>query len=171
MDWLLGAIAAWGWAVYMAAFVMVFLQSAGLPLPALTFVSLAAALSGSAQGSEVGFWPVYIATVMGGILGGLAGYAVGARGGRVILDRYGRFLWLTPARVERGEQVYQKHGDKAILVSRYLPILCFMSGVLGGTARMDQRKFAAFNTAGIALWATTQLLLAYYFGFAIKGLF
>ena len=169
MEWLLGAIAAWGWAVYLTAFLMVFLQSAGVPLPALTFVSLAAALSG--HGGEVGFWPIYGATILGGALGGLAGYAIGRIGGRPMLERYGRFLWLTPERVARGERLFQKHGDKAVLVGRYLPVLCFMGCLLGGTARMARGRFLTYNAAGIALWATTQLLIAYYFGFVIKGLF
>lgn len=169
MDWLLATIAAWAWAVYLAAFLMVFLQSAGLPLPALTFVSLAAALSG--QGGNVGFWPVYAATILGGALGGILGYTIGLSGGRAMLRRYGRFLWLTPQRVERGEHLFHKHGDKAVLVGRYLPVLCFMGCLLGGTARINRSRFLAYNAAGIALWATTQLLIAYYFGFAIGKLF
>jgi membrane protein DedA with SNARE-associated domain len=169
MESLLGAIAAWGWLVYLTAFLMVFLQSAGLPLPALTFVSMAAALSG--HNGEVGFWPIYAATIVGGALGGLAGYAIGISGGRAALDRYGRFLWLTPHRVARGESLFLKHGDKAVLVGRYLPVLCFMASILGGTARMARGRFVAYNVVGIVLWATTQLLVAYYFGFAVKGLF
>jgi membrane protein DedA with SNARE-associated domain len=169
MEWLLTAIAAWGWVVYLTAFGLVFLQSAGVPLPALTFVSLAAAMSG--HGTEVAFWPIYGATIAGGALGGISGYAIGSSGGRAMLQRYGWFLWLTPDRVARGERLFQKHGDKAVLLGRYLPVLCFMSGILGGTARIERKRFVAYNVAGIALWATTQLLLAYYFGFAIKGLF
>lgn len=168
MDWLLSVVVGYGWLVYLVAFLMVFLQSAGLPLPSLTFVSLAAALAG--QGGEVTFWPVYAATVLGGALGGVAGYAVGNSGGRAALDRYGHFLWLTPARVARGERLYQKHGDKAILAARYLPVLCFMSGVLGGATHMERTRFVIYNTAGIVLWATTQLILSYYFGFAIGAL-
>lgn len=161
---MLSVVAAWGWAVYLTAFGIVFLQSAGMPLPALTFVTLAAALAGN---GEVGFWPIYISTIAGGVLGGLAGYAIGNRGGRGLLARYGHFLWLTPERVERGERLFRKHGDRAVLAARYLPVLCFMSGLLSGTAHMERRRFMVFNASGIVLWATTQLLIAYYFGFAI----
>lgn len=169
MEWLLNAVAGWGWLVYLVAFLLVFLQSAGLPLPALTFVTLAAALA--AQGGEITLWPIYFATIAGGTLGGILAYRIGSKGGRVALSRYGHLLWLTPTRVERGQQLYRKHGDKAVLIGRYLPILCFMSGVLGGVSHMDRNRFVLYNTAGIVLWSTTQLLLAYYFGFAIKGLF
>jgi membrane protein DedA with SNARE-associated domain len=168
MEWLLGAISAWGWVVYLVAFGAVFLQSAGAPLPGLTFVSVAAAMSGH---GETGLWPIVAATIAGGALGGVAGYAIGRSGGRAALDKYGRFLWLTPERIGRGERLFQKHGDKAVLVGRYLPVLCFMGGVLGGAARMGRGRFVAYNAAGIALWATTHLLVAYYFGFAVKDLF
>ena len=130
MDWLLGIIAGWSWVVYIVAFALVFLQSAGLPLPSLTFVMLASGLA--AQGGDIGFWPVYVVTIVGGALGGMAGHALGNSGGRAVLDRYGQFLWLTPDRIARGEKLYQKHGDKAVLIGRYLPILPFMGGVLGG---------------------------------------
>ena len=89
MEFSLSAAAPWDWVVYAIAFGIVFLQSAGVPLPALTFVSLAAALAGH-MGGGVDFWPVYIATVVGGALGGVLGYGIGERGGRPLLERLGR---------------------------------------------------------------------------------
>src|SRR5205823_5710915 len=136
-------ISAWNWLVYLAAFGMVFLQSAGVPLPALTFVSLAAGLAGHG-GSSVGFWPIYLATVLGGASGGLVGYAIGERGGQPLLEHIGMWRWVTPRRVEIGERHFRRHGDKAVLVGRYLPVLCFMGGVLSGAAHMERRRFLAY---------------------------
>jgi membrane protein DedA with SNARE-associated domain len=170
MDSLLGAVASWEWAVYLISFGIVFLQSAGAPLPALTFVSLAAALAGHKDGA-VNFWPVYAATILGGALGGGLGYLIGERGGRPLLERLGKNRWVTARRIEIGERYFQRHGDKAVLVGRYLPVLCFMGGILSGTSLMSRRRFLAYNAAGIIIWATTQLLIAYYFGAGIKSLF
>ena len=55
-----------------------------------------------------------------------------------------------------------------MLIGRYLPVLCFMGGVLSGTAQMARTRFLAYNAAGIILWATTQLLIAYYLGAGAK---
>lgn len=171
MESLLSAVAPWDWVVYAIAFGIVFLQSAGVPLPALTFVSLAAALAGHNMGGGVDFWPVYAATVVGGTLGGVLGYGIGERGGRPLLERMSKGRWITARRIEVGERYFQRHGDKAVLIGRYLPVLCFMGGVLSGTAQMGRKRFLAYNAAGIILWATTQLLIAYYLGAGAKGLF
>jgi membrane protein DedA with SNARE-associated domain len=170
MESLLSAVASWDWVVYAIAFGLVLLQSAGVPLPALTFVSLAAALAGH-MGGGVDFWPVYVATIVGGALGGVLGYGIGERGGRPLLERLGKGRWITAQRIEVGERYFQRHGDKAVLIGRYLPVLCFMGGVLSGTAQMARKRFLAYNAAGIILWATTQLLIAYYLGAGARGLF
>ena len=140
MEAILAAIATWAWLVYVAAFVAVFTQSMGAPVPGLTFVVLAAGLAG--QGS-VSVWTVALAAVAGGALGGLAGYYVGLRGGRALLVRAGPRFGLNAARRERAEAYVARHGEKALLVARYLPVLCFAGSLLAGAGRMPARRFAA----------------------------
>jgi membrane protein DedA with SNARE-associated domain len=168
MQAILAAIAAWAWLVYLATFLVVFTQSMGAPVPGLTFVLLAAALAG--QGS-VSLWTVAAAAVAGGALGGLAGYHLGLRGGRALLLRAGPRLGLSAKRRERAETYVERHGEKVLLFARYLPVLCFAGSVLAGAGRMPARKFAAYNLAGITLWATTHVVGAYVLSGFLRGLF
>jgi membrane protein DedA with SNARE-associated domain len=167
MEAALAAIAAWAWLVYLATFVAVFTQSTGAPVPGLTFVVLAAGLAGH---GTVSLWLVAISAVAGGALGGLAGYHLGRRGGRFLLVRAGPRFGLSAARRERAESYVARHGEKVLLVARYLPVLCFAGGLLAGAGRMPARRFAVYNLAGMALWATTHVAGAYLLGGALGGL-
>lgn len=161
METWLNLIVEWSWLVYLFVFVVMFVESIGAPLPGLSIVLVAAALAG--QG-KLEIWLVVLANLSGAWLGGQVGYWLGFKGGRPILEKYGRYVLLTPDRIITGDQILQKHGLKAILFSRYLPVLCFLGGFLAGIARLPYRPFTLFNFLGIALWSATQMTLAYIFG-------
>jgi membrane protein DedA with SNARE-associated domain len=161
MEALLAAISAWAWMVYLATFLAVLIQSMGAPVPGLTFVMLAAGLAG--QGT-VSLWAVAMVTVAGGALGGLVGYYLGLRGGHSLIVQAGPRIGLSTARRERAERYVERHGDKVLLFARYLPVLCFAGSLLAGAGQMPARRFAAYNLAGIALWATTHVAGMYLAG-------
>jgi membrane protein DedA with SNARE-associated domain len=166
MEAILAAISEWAWLVYFATFLAVFIQSMGAPVPGLTFVVLAAGLAG--QGT-VSLWWVALAAVAGGALGGLAGYYLGRRGGRALLVRAGPRFGLNAERLQRAERYVARHGEKVLLVARYLPVLCFAGSLLAGAGKMPARRFAAYNLAGIALWASTHVAGAYLVGRLLRG--
>jgi membrane protein DedA with SNARE-associated domain len=122
---------------------------------------MGAALAGTQQ---FNIWLVFLATASGAVLGGMLGYWVGMKGGRALLLRYGRYVLITPPRFNQAEQLFQKHGNKAVLFGRYLPVLCFMAGVLSGIARLSYRRFFAYNLAGALLWCATHLTLGFVSG-------
>jgi len=153
--------------VYLVAFLAVFTQSMGAPVPGLTFVVLAAGLAG--QGS-ISLWAVALAAIAGGALGGLAGYRLGLYGGRSLLVRAGPRFGLSAERRERAEAYVARHGEKVLLVARYLPVLCFAGSLLAGAGRMPARRFAAYNLASITLWAATHIAGAYIIGGLLSGL-
>ena len=161
MEALLENVGAWSWLVYLIIFLLVFLESAGAPIPALTLVIAAAALT--AQG-QLDWWSIFFATVLGGTFGGMLGYLIGQYGGLQLLERYGHYIWLPPSRLETGQQLFRKHGVKVLLFGRYLPVLCFASGIVSGLAGLNFRRFSIYNLLGIILWAGTQMTLAFMFG-------
>jgi membrane protein DedA with SNARE-associated domain len=157
----LDSVTAWSWLVYLLAFAVVLVESAGAPIPGLTLVLAAAGLAGQGR---LEIWLVVLATVAGGAAGGMIGYLIGQQGGRRLLERFGRYVFITPQRLELGERGFQQHGSKVVLLGRYTPIFCFLAGVLAGMARMPVRRYALFNLLSICLWSTTQLTLAFIFG-------
>jgi membrane protein DedA with SNARE-associated domain len=167
MEAILAAIAAWAWLVYFATFAAVFTQSMGAPVPGLTFVVLAAGLAG--QGT-VSLWGVAAAAVAGGALGGPTGYYLGSRGGRKLLVHAGPRFGLSASRRERAEAYVKRHGEKVLLFARYLPVLCFAGSLIAGASKMPAHRFAAYNLAGISLWASTHIAGAYLVGGLLGGI-
>jgi membrane protein DedA with SNARE-associated domain len=177
MSSLFDAVSSAAWLVYLLTFIFVFLEAAGLPLPALTFALLAASLAGSGQ---LSFAAVFLATVLGGTLGGPVGHVLGQRGGRPLLDRLAARVRLSPERITAAEEQFVKRG-KALLMGRYfIPILPWAAGLLAGIVRMPRRTLVIYNAIGITLWALIQLTIVAYFSsvlvdlvsrFSIEGLF
>ena len=148
------------WA-YAAVFLAMLLESLGLPLPGQTLALVAAVVAGQGQ---LNFWLICLLTVAGGGIGGIGGYWLGRKGGRELLLRGGSYLRITPARILTAEEFVAQHGYKTLLVSRYLPVLCFASGLLSGIARLDFRRFWFANLLGITLWSISHLTLGLFLG-------
>ena len=161
MEALLDSVAAWSWLVYSFIFLALFIESLGLPIPGLTIALCGAALAGQGR---LDFWPVIGLTVLGGVLGGLVSYWIGLTGGRRFIERWGKYILITPARLEAGELYFNRYGSKILLLARYLPVLCFGSGLLSGLTKLPYRRFFLFNILSIALWSGTHLTLAFIFG-------
>ena len=161
MEALLDSVAAWSWLVYSFIFLALFIESLGLPIPGLTVALVGAAMAGQGR---LDFWLVAGLTILGGILGGQISYGIGKTGGRRFVERWGKYILITPARLEIGERYYNRYGSKILLLARYLPVLCFASGLLSGITRLPYRRFFLLNILSIALWSSTQMTLAYIFG-------
>ncbi len=161
MEEFLNSLTAWNWLVYLVVFLSVLIESIGLPIPGLTAAMVGAALAGQ---NRLDFWLVFFLTLLAGTVGGMLGYGVGKIGGDRIMRHYSNRFWLTPDRLASGEKLFVRHGGKAILFSRFLPVLCFASGLMSGVARLDFRRFSLYNFLGMAFWAISQLTLAYAFG-------
>ncbi|MBN9387373.1 MAG: DedA family protein [Chloroflexi bacterium] len=161
MEAFLDSVVAWNWLVYSLIFLALFIESLGLPIPGLTVALVGAALAGQAK---LEIWLVIGLTVLGGVLGGLGGYWLGRTGGRRFLERWGKYILITSERLEMGERYFHRYGTKILLVGRYLPVLCFGSGLLSGLTRLPYRRFFLYNIISIGLWTATHLTLAYIFG-------
>lgn len=161
MEAFLVSIMAWSWLVYLGIFAVLFIETLGAPMPGLSAALVGAAFAGQGR---LEIWWVALATIAGGSLGGLCGYLLGRRGGRRLLEQHGRYVLITPQRLAQGERLFEKHGNKAVLFSRYLPVLCFLVGPLAGVVRQAPRKFALFNMLSMCLWSVTHLTLAFIFG-------
>lgn len=164
MEAIIQSLAGWS---YLLVFAIVFLEAMGLPLPGYSLALVAAILAGH---GHLSIWIIYPVTLSSAVLGGLAGYAIGARGGRRFIERYGRYAFITPHRFESAEYYFQKHGNKAVLIGRYLPFLCFLAGILSGITRLPYRKFFIYNLTGAVLWCATHLTLGVVCGRSLQVL-
>lgn len=137
---------------YAAVGLGVMLESMGLPLPGETLLLLGAAYAGA---GHLSVWGVIVSAAAGAIVGDSLGYAIGRRGGRALLDRYGRVLHINPRHLARAEAFFARYGDKVVFFSRFIAVLRMFSAFLAGVHRMPYRRFFFFNAAGGILWALT----------------
>src|SRR3954454_16504621 len=105
MQELFDAVSSVSWLGYFLSFLLVFIETAGVPLPALTFALLAASLAGS---GSLSFPIVVLVTILGGTLGGPVGYRLGLRRGRPLLEQMGGRVKITPDRLDSAQEQFEK---------------------------------------------------------------
>jgi membrane protein DedA with SNARE-associated domain len=138
-------VMVYGGALAVGAFSDERLTFAGEPIETTAWAFLAVALAGA----------------IGYVLGSLGGWAIGRYGGRPYLERHGRWLHVTPARLDKAEEWFDRHGSLTVLVSRCLPVIRSFISIPAGIAEMPLGRYTILTTLGTIPW---------YFGLAAVGL-
>ncbi|MGH2382286.1 MAG: DedA family protein [Candidatus Limnocylindria bacterium] len=94
---------------------------------------------------------VALATV-GSVAGALVGYAIGAWGGRPILDRYGRYVGIVASDLDRADRWFERWGSWAVFLGRMVPLVRTFVSYPAGIARMPLGRFLLFSTLGSLPW-------------------
>ena len=150
---------------YLAIFVVVGMESAGVPLPGETILVAAAVLAG--QGG-LHIWGVIGAAAAGAILGDNCGYWIGREFGFPIAYRYGRYVRLDERRLKLGQYVFLKQGGKIVFFGRFVAVLRTWAAFLAGVNHYDWERFVLFNAAGGIVWASIFGLGGYWLGHAFE---
>jgi len=146
---------------YWAVFFGVMLENAGVPVPGETILLIAGYFAAT---GEFHLALVMLVAATGAVIGDNIGFAIGHHYGRGILLRFGRFLFLTPKRVKHMEDYFRSHGNKTILVARFITGLRVFAALLAGASKMPWRVFFMYNVAGAVLWSVVITTLGYLFG-------
>jgi len=147
---------------YWAVFFGVMLENAGVPVPGETILLIAGYFAST---GEFNIALVMIIAASGAVVGDNIGFAIGHHYGRGFLLRVGRFFFLTPKRLEHMENYFERHGNKTILVARFITGLRVFAALLAGASRkMPWRVFVLYNMAGAVLWSVVITTLGYLFG-------
>ena len=88
----------------------------------------------------------------GSLVGALFGYAIGARGGRPLLDRYGRYVRITAGDLDRADRWFERWGAWAVFLGRMVPLVRTFVSYPAGISRMPLGRFIAFSTLGSLPW-------------------
>jgi undecaprenyl-diphosphatase len=152
---------------YVALFVLVGLESVGIPLPGEAALLTASAFAAQGHLSIIG---VILAAAAGGIVGDAAGYWIGRKGGLPAVRRYGKVLHVSDATLDRASGFFQRHGGKTVFLGRFVSLLRMWAAVLAGVSRMPYGRFTLYNVAGGLCWATVFGSLGYLFGRSLPQL-
>src|SRR5688572_15385754 len=103
------------------------------------------------------------------ILGDATSYWIGKKAGPKIFNKP-RSRFFRPEHVKAAHDFYEKHGGKAIIIARFMPLVRTFVPVIAGVAQMPYRRFAMFNVVGGAAWVMSMTLIGYFLGSAFPSL-
>jgi membrane protein DedA with SNARE-associated domain len=147
---------------YWAIAVALLLENAGVPVPGETVLLLASFLAYSEHDLRLP-WIIVVGT-FAAALGDNLGYEIGHRGGRPMLERYRAFWRISPATLQKGDQLFERYGAVAVFFARFIFGLRIVAGPLAGVLRMSWKKFVLFNLLGASLWVSVIATVGYLFG-------
>jgi membrane protein DedA with SNARE-associated domain/membrane-associated phospholipid phosphatase len=103
-------------------------------------------------------------TWISAFLGDSVSFLLGARLGREFLVRHGERFLITPERLQRVEEYFDRHGGKTILIGRFIGLVRALAPFIAGSSHMRYSAFAPYSVLGTGLWATAFILIGYFFG-------
>jgi membrane-associated protein len=101
-------------------------------------------------------------------LGNVVGYEIGRAAGAPLYERDGRLL--KKRYFDQTNAFFDQHGNKALVIGRFVPVVRTFITVVAGIGRMDRRRFFTWSLVGAVLWATGITLLGYFLGQAFPVL-
>jgi membrane protein DedA with SNARE-associated domain len=153
---------------YLVVALMVGIEGMGIPLPGEATLIAASIIAGTTQELHIGL--VIAAAGGGAIAGDNAGFWIGRSLGYRLIRRFGGYIGLTDRRIVLGQYLFSRYGGALVLVGRFIALLRTLAPFVAGANQMQWRRFAAFNAAGGALWATLYGTVAYWLGKEAHGI-
>ena len=146
---------------YPAAGLGILIESAGVPFPGEALLLAAAAWAAARHYSIV---LVILFGFLGATAGADVGYYLGYKGGRPFVERFGSLFRIRPEHIARSELFFARHGDRAVILARFVLGLRTWGSMLAGMARMPFWRFQLFSAVGGLAWAAVVGLAGYLLG-------
>ena len=139
-------IAVWGYAAIAAGMA---LESACIPIPSELIFGFAGYL---VYLGHLSLTPAVMAGTIGGLAGSVAAYLIGYYGGRPLVARYGRYVFLSKQHVDTAQRWFDRYGLTAVLFSRLLPVVRTFISLPAGFARVNFGLFVLYTAIGSIPW-------------------
>lgn len=153
----------------LAAFLFLLVEEAGVPVPVPgDFLMLY--LGVRAGEGRVPLWQAIVVMELATVLGATFLYVAARLAGRGLVYRYGRFIRLTPERLDSAERWLKLHGTRAVFLGRLLPGLRIVTAVACGVFEVPPRVYLPSMALGALLYIVVYTLLGYFFGQPILDL-
>jgi membrane protein DedA with SNARE-associated domain len=153
---------------YLAVFLLVGMESVGVPLPGETMLIAASLYAGST--GKLSIQLIVLVAAAGAIVGDNIGYTIGRTGGWRLLRRYGHRFGMHESRLKVGRYLFLRHGGKVVFFGRFVSILRTWAAALAGANHMPFPRFFAFNASGGIAWACAYGFGYYYAANTLKKL-
>lgn len=144
---------------YVGIMVLMILESMVAPVPSEAVMPFAGMLIHT--GRLTWFGVIFFST-LGSITGSLIGYWMGARGGRPLVEKWGKYLLLDKHDLDITEKWFSKKGEITVFVCRFIPVVRHLISIPAGMGRMNLWKFSIYTIVGAAMWNAILTVAGFY---------
>ena len=134
---------------YGGVVLLMAIESACIPLPSEIIMPFSGYL---VSRGEMNLWLVGVAGAVGCVAGSMVAYWVGMYGGRPLIEKYGRYVLISPHDLDLADRWFAKYGEVIVFVSRLLPAIRTFIAFPAGVARMNIPRFIIYTFAGSLPW-------------------
>ena len=150
---------------YLAIFVLMLAESACIPVPSELIMTFGGALAaGAVPGTQLNLIGVILAGTAGNVAGSYIAWAAGRYGGQPAVRKWGKRFRLREHDLDRAIAWFDRHGGKAVLIGRMLPVVRTFISLPAGIAGMPPLRFGVYTTLGCLPWTTALAVAGYAVG-------
>lgn len=157
-DWIIPLLVDYG---LIAIFLSQTLESMCIPIPSEVVVPYGGFLA--AQG-HVALWQVVVVAIAANLLGSTIAYVAGRYGGRALVLRYGKYVFMSEHHLEVADRWFERRGEITVFLTRMMPGVRTFISVPAGVSRMPFARFALYSILGTIPWNTGLAYLGWVFG-------
>ncbi|GIP27634.1 putative membrane protein YbfM [Paenibacillus sp. J23TS9] len=147
---------------YIALFVLLALGILGIPVPDETLI---ATFGGMIAQGHFHFAGALAVTFLGSMTGMMLSYTLGRKLGKPLLDRYGKWIRMTPTRLQSTEAWFKRYGSWSIVLGYFVPGLRHLSSYMAGISKVPFGRYLLYAASGALLFCTTFLLIGHAVGY------
>jgi membrane protein DedA with SNARE-associated domain len=134
---------------YAGVALLMAIESACVPLPSEIIMPFAGYL---VYAGRFNLWAVGVAGAVGCVVGSLVAYYVGLKGGRPFVEKYGRYILVSPRDLDLADRWFARYGEVIVFASRLLPVVRTFIAFPAGVARMNLARFTLYTFLGSLPW-------------------
>jgi membrane protein DedA with SNARE-associated domain len=146
---------------YPGLFLLIMVESTVVPVPSEIVLPFAGWL---AHDGKMSLAIVLFINSAAALVGSGLSYWFGAAGGKRLLLRYGRYIFITPQDIDRTEAFFARRGRVTVLIARFVPVVRHIISIPAGVARMPLSAFLLQTFIGATVWGSFLVLLGYELG-------
>lgn len=144
---------------YAGVMILMMLESMVAPVPSEAVMPFAGF---AIYEGTLGWAGVIIFSTLGSIIGSLIGYWMGAKGGRPLVEKWGKYLLLDKHDLDITEKWFNKRGDITVFVCRFIPVVRHVISIPAGMGKMNLLRFSIYTIIGAGIWNTILSVAGYY---------
>jgi membrane protein DedA with SNARE-associated domain len=156
---------------YWAIALLLFLENIGVPVVPGEFALIAGAIFAGTGRAGLNVTVVGLIAVICCFAGAEIGYGIGRFGGRAVVLRYGRYVFVREHHLDRAEAAVTRYGGMLVVIARFIVGLREFNGIIAGATGMQGRRFLAYNGLGAALWVGVWVSAGYLAGDHINAIY